>query len=155
MSQSAIRNPQSKISLGFTLVEVVLAMGVMAIGLIGVMGIFPTALNTARDSKQETRVAMLAQNIFSDLRARDAVEVVGATKTKFLNQTTSPVNLTNYYTVDGTLTSGTDAVFQADIAVEPGPTLLPDGFQVTVTFQSKIKRQSPVVFTSLLRKPSN
>lgn len=53
----------------FTLIEIVLAIGIMSFALVGILGLFPVALETARDSKAETQVALLARQIESDLLA--------------------------------------------------------------------------------------
>jgi len=49
-------------------VEVVLALGIASFSLIGILSVFPVALDTAKDSKNETRIALMAQSIFSDLQ---------------------------------------------------------------------------------------
>jgi uncharacterized protein (TIGR02598 family) len=54
---------------GFSLVEVTLALGVMAFALVGIMAMFPIAMESARTSQQETRATFIAQAIFSDLSA--------------------------------------------------------------------------------------
>jgi type II secretory pathway pseudopilin PulG len=56
------------LSRGFSLVEVVLALGVIAFALVGIMGLFPVALKSAQESQRETRATLIAQQIFSDLR---------------------------------------------------------------------------------------
>lgn len=63
---------------GFSLIEVVLALGIASFALIGILSIFPVALGTAQDAVIETKVALIAQNIFSDLRdgAPDEATVV-------------------------------------------------------------------------------
>jgi type II secretory pathway pseudopilin PulG len=46
----------------------VLALGVIAFALVGIMGLFPVAMKTAQESQRETRATLIAQQIFSDLR---------------------------------------------------------------------------------------
>lgn len=53
----------------FSLIEIVLALGVISFALVGIMGLFPVALRSAQESQRETRAALIAQQIFSDLRA--------------------------------------------------------------------------------------
>ncbi len=53
---------------GFSLIEVVLALGVIAFALVGIMGLFPVAMKSAQESQRETRATLIAQQIFSDLR---------------------------------------------------------------------------------------
>jgi len=54
---------------GFSLVEIVLALGIMAFALVGILGLFPAAIETAQESKAETRTAIIAQTIISDIRS--------------------------------------------------------------------------------------
>lgn len=63
---------------GFSLVEVVLALGIVSFSLVGILSLFPVALDTAKDSKNETRVTLIAQTILSDLKSSppDKAEVV-------------------------------------------------------------------------------
>lgn len=59
----------SKISsAGFSLVEIVLALSVIAFALVGIMGLFPVAMKSAQESQRETRATLIARQIFSDLR---------------------------------------------------------------------------------------
>ncbi len=54
--------------MGFSLVEIVLALAVIAFALVGIMGLFPVAMRSAQESQRETRATFIAQKIFSDLR---------------------------------------------------------------------------------------
>jgi type II secretory pathway pseudopilin PulG len=53
----------------FTLVEVIIAMGVLTISLVGILALFPVAFNTARESTYETRVAFIAETILADVKS--------------------------------------------------------------------------------------
>lgn len=53
----------------FTLVEVIIAMGVLTISLVGILALFPVAFDTARESAYETRVAFIAETILADIKA--------------------------------------------------------------------------------------
>lgn len=53
---------------GFSLIEIVLALGIIAFALVGIMGLFPVAMKSAQESQRETRATLIAQQIFSDLR---------------------------------------------------------------------------------------
>jgi len=52
---------------GFSLAEVVIALGVIAVGAIAILAVFPTALQTGRSAQSETRAAQIAQMIFGSL----------------------------------------------------------------------------------------
>ncbi len=54
-------------SQGFTLVEIILAIGILAFSLSAILALFPVAINTARDSRQETTITQIAQSILADL----------------------------------------------------------------------------------------
>jgi hypothetical protein len=53
--------------LAFSLVEVVLALGVIAVGVIAILGVFPIALQTGHSAQDETRAPQIAQTIFGSL----------------------------------------------------------------------------------------
>jgi len=52
---------------GFSLVEVVLALGVLSFSILAIMGIIPAGLSSSRSSQDETRAAQLAQMVFASL----------------------------------------------------------------------------------------
>ena len=54
---------------GFTLVEIALALGVVAFALTAILGLVPVALDAARDSREQVRAALISQLVFGDLRA--------------------------------------------------------------------------------------
>jgi hypothetical protein len=51
------------------LLEVVIALGVIAVGIVGVLAVFPTALQTGHSAQDETRAAHIAQSVFGSLVA--------------------------------------------------------------------------------------
>jgi len=53
----------------FSLLEVVIALGVIAVGIVGVLAVFPTALQTGHSAQDETRSAHIAQSVFGSLVA--------------------------------------------------------------------------------------
>jgi type II secretory pathway pseudopilin PulG len=54
---------------GFSLAEVVLALGVITVGIVAVLGVFPTALQSNHSAQDETRAAHIAQSIFGSIVA--------------------------------------------------------------------------------------
>lgn len=48
---------------GLTLIEILLAMIIMMLGVVGILALFPTALGAARTSMEETNAAILAESI--------------------------------------------------------------------------------------------
>jgi Tfp pilus assembly protein PilV len=53
----------------FSLLEVVIALGVIAVGIVGILAVFPTALQTGHSAQDETRAAHIAQSVFGSLVA--------------------------------------------------------------------------------------
>jgi Tfp pilus assembly protein PilV len=53
--------------LGFTLAEVVIALGVIAVAVLAILAVFPAALQTGHSAQDETRAAQIAQTIFPSL----------------------------------------------------------------------------------------
>jgi uncharacterized protein (TIGR02598 family) len=86
-----------KAQAGFSLVEVTLALGVMAFALVGIMAMFPIAMQAGRESQQETRATFIAQAIFSELSAgTNATNRVLLTRIEPAgNRLTTNVNLAN------------------------------------------------------------
>lgn len=58
----------SKASPAFSLVEVVLALGVAAVAFTSIMALFPVGLDMSRETHEETQAALIAQSILNDLR---------------------------------------------------------------------------------------
>lgn len=52
---------------GFSLVEVVIALGVIAFAIVAILGVVPTGLRTSAGAQDETRAAQLAQAVLSTL----------------------------------------------------------------------------------------
>ncbi|MCX6901672.1 MAG: hypothetical protein NT105_23580 [Verrucomicrobia bacterium] len=57
-------------SSGFSLVEVMLAVGIVAFAVVGVLTAFPVGIEAARDSRDENTAALIADNIFTRLRSQ-------------------------------------------------------------------------------------
>lgn len=55
---------------GFSLVEVVIALGIIAFALVAVLGVFPTGLSSNRTSVSDTRAAALANAVFATIDAQ-------------------------------------------------------------------------------------
>ncbi len=58
------------------MVEVTLALGIIAFALVGVMGLFPAATKAAQESQRETRATFIAQQIFGDLTAAEPTNAI-------------------------------------------------------------------------------
>ncbi len=54
----------------FSLVEVTLALGIVTFGLVGVVGVLPTALASGRQSFDQNRAAAIANTLFTSFRSQ-------------------------------------------------------------------------------------
>ena len=53
----------------FSLLEVVIALGVITVGIVSILAVVPTALQTGHSAQDETRAAHVAQSVFGSLVA--------------------------------------------------------------------------------------
>lgn len=78
---------------GFSLVEVTLAVGIMAFSLVGILGVLPLAMNSGRQSFNQARATAVANSLFATIR----------------NQPFSEIHyLDSQFAADGSPTSGGD-----------------------------------------------
>jgi len=91
----------------FSLLEVVIALGVIAVGIVGVLAVFPTALQTGRSAQDETRAAHIAQSVFGSLVAGATSQFnavpLPPTPSIDLTASSSPTSPTLYADNDGNL----------------------------------------------------
>jgi uncharacterized protein (TIGR02598 family) len=66
----AIASGQEGVRRGFSLAEVVIALGVITIGFVAVLAVLPASLQTGHSAQDETRAAHIAQSIFGNLVAQ-------------------------------------------------------------------------------------
>jgi len=85
-----------KSSPAFSLVEVVLALGVAAVAFTAIMGLFPLGLDMSRETHEETQAALIAQSILGDLR--DDYQAGGTSQTNRRVLVTNAINLANAMT---------------------------------------------------------
>lgn len=64
-----MKAPSRRSQGGFSLVEIVLALGVFSIAIVVLLGLFPTALNTAQSGRGDTIAAQIGRSIIADLRS--------------------------------------------------------------------------------------
>lgn len=88
----------------FSLTEVVVALGIFAVSMVGVLALFPVASSTGRESSEETQAAILAETIISDLRTSTSAKgksggwIVRGPNTFNSLQWLRPISLTNLST---------------------------------------------------------
>src|SRR5205085_3752562 len=138
---------------GFSLVEVVLAIGVVAFCLFAILGMFPVALKTQQTSVRQTTANEILAQILADLRADVRLPPGQASK-----EQTSGFNLhghwadiatpdTIYFTNDGDQTPAggvnvspvpSDAVFRAKITYLLPPTSTTSLASITITWPAQV-----------------
>jgi len=102
-----------KDSPAFSLVEVVIALGIISFAVIAIVGMLPVALKSSQDSMRETDATLIAQRIFSELKTgsggnRSVTTAPDGISTHNINLAT---NSTNYlaFTQDGTVQAYTNS----------------------------------------------
>jgi prepilin-type N-terminal cleavage/methylation domain-containing protein len=95
---------------GFSLVEVVLALAVVAVGLITIIGLFPQGLSSARRAMDDSFCAMVAQDVIAQRRV--LIQSGGAT--------IGGPTVTEWYTGEGTnTTDATIAMYKCEVRSIP------------------------------------
>jgi type II secretory pathway pseudopilin PulG len=56
-------------STAFSLVEIALALGVIAIALVAIFGLIPVGLNASRDASNDTQTTMISEDVYSRVRS--------------------------------------------------------------------------------------
>jgi len=123
---------------GFSLVEVTLSLGIVAFGLITLLGLLPTGLNLVKESADETTAASIARAISADLRSMESTAGSSA-----IHQI--PVGTANsgkaYFNAEGKwLGNGgpyDDAVYTASWTIAARSTQAPPLASIVVTWPSR------------------
>jgi type II secretory pathway pseudopilin PulG len=64
-----MRSSLARLPGAFSLVEVALSLAIISFAIIAIMGLFPVAMQTARESNRETRAALIARRIVDELQS--------------------------------------------------------------------------------------
>lgn len=67
---------------GFTLIEIVISMAILAIGLVGILSLFPVGFDSARRSINLTQASLYAQEKFAEIK-KDGFPAVETTSGTF------------------------------------------------------------------------
>jgi uncharacterized protein (TIGR02598 family) len=92
----------------FSLLEIVIALGVITVGIVAILGLVPTALQTGHSAQDETRAAHVAQSVFGSLVANapsqfNNVRLPPTSALIDLTASSSPTSPTLYADNDGNL----------------------------------------------------
>jgi uncharacterized protein (TIGR02598 family) len=96
----------------FSLVEVVIALGIISFAIIAIVGMLPVALKSSQDSMRETDATLIAQRIFSELKTgsggnRSVTTDPGSTSNHMINLAANSTNCLAF-TQDGTVQTHTN-----------------------------------------------
>ncbi len=127
----------------FSLVEVVLALGVVSFAIVAIFGLIPTGLQTSHSSQDETRAAQLAQAILSSMASQAPTQFASvqlplndnSTAPTFNLSSTSTATIQFYASNDGKLVSAAaNSTYAITVTTNGSPTGLDPGYvnQVTV-----------------------
>jgi uncharacterized protein (TIGR02598 family) len=118
--------------MGFSLVEIMLALAVIAIGLVAVIGLIPQGIQASRDAADNTLAATIAHDTFNQMRQQSLIPA----------GTWPPVSQTVYY--DALATNVINAVTDPQDAY----------FRVVVTPQLSVSVQGLYVVTASVTWPA-
>ena len=85
----------------FTLVEIVLALAVLAFCLVSLFGLFSVGLSNSRKSDENTAIAGMSSQVFGVLRAQNT-NAAGQTVSFYFDADGQMTNASAYYTCDTT-----------------------------------------------------
>jgi type II secretory pathway pseudopilin PulG len=112
--------PKRRGTIAFSLVEVVLALGICTFVLIAVLGLFATGLQSNRESEQEIQAANLASMLITLRTASPTNDIpklanfaipTSAMTNLYTNAYNGGSSLTNYIGLDGQLTNAANAAY--------------------------------------------
>ena len=73
--RSSFRLATARFAAGFSLVEITLALGIVAFGLVGIVGVLPIAMTSSRQSFDKSRAVAIADTLFASFRSQPFNEV--------------------------------------------------------------------------------
>ena len=106
--------------IGFSLVEVVIALGIVSFAVLAIVGMMPMALKSAQESMRETDSTLIAQRIFSELKTGSGgnrsitTDANSGTQTLLLTAHNSTNNFLAFKEDGTVLTNATTAPANAD-----------------------------------------
>ncbi len=95
---------------GFTLIEIVVAIGILAISLMGIIAISGSAIDSTREAEENFQAVQIAANAFDELRS-----------TTFTAPTTFPPRYFDDQAQPLAETQSVDAIYRIDIEATEAP----------------------------------
>lgn len=108
---------------GFTLIEIIISLSILAVGLVGILSLFPIGFDSARRSVDSTQAAVFAHEKLEQLRS-SGFPAVGTTNGTF----TDPI-----YGWTQTVTDGTPAGYLRKVDLTVSWTYRNKSYQRTFT----------------------
>ena len=106
----------------FTLVEVVVALGIVAFGLTVLVGLLPTGLKSNRDSIEESQAVNVMYSVIADRQSTPLDQVSAIYQLPALENVTSQIQASLLLTEDGEVTPQLDdARYRIEYTVRPSP----------------------------------
>ncbi len=129
---------------GFSLVEIVLAIGITSFALIATLGLLPVGLNSLRESSTQTAVANISQYIRGELQ-----QISFNPQASFNVQNLS--SATYYFTKDGVKTDADSGYYQAKFDLTNG-SVGGNTFNATSAQNIKVTLSYPATAAAAARK---
>lgn len=105
---------------GFSLVEVSLALGIVAFGVIAVFGLLPAGLDTFRLSNDTAVSSQILQKIISEAQETDFDQLIKDKTNNPISSGTTGVKAIRYFDDQGKeLTSGSGAIYYVNTRIQP------------------------------------
>jgi uncharacterized protein (TIGR02598 family) len=136
-------------SFAFSLVEVVVALGVVSFAIVAILGLMPTGLQTGRSSQDETRSPQIAQDIFASIASQAQNTYPNAIVSQSVGNFSYPISLTGGpYTLgannDGQLVNPytADLPYKITITINSAPTGFDAGYASELAVRVEPKAQN-------------
>jgi len=122
---------------GFTLIEIIIALTILAIGLVSLAAYLPVALEASRKGSDLTKAAIIAQSLLEEVKTSTYTDITGADDTWHTNG-----SFKSYSDFPG---------FEYRINVSPlGPVDIKD-ITITVRWQFKGKNNTQIFETKIVK----
>jgi uncharacterized protein (TIGR02598 family) len=145
LPKTSNRSARSRSSAGFTLVEVALAVGITAFGIVAILGLFANGLQSSRAVANNTIAAAIGQNLINQFQSQSAVippnyyyARLAYCGSSLLQLKTTALNDPKdcYYDADGNPlgnSTSSDGGFQATYRIDSTSVAVTPLFKITVT----------------------
>jgi type II secretory pathway pseudopilin PulG len=158
-----LRIRMSRRQAAFSLIEIILALGIISFALVGILGLFPVAIDAAADSQHETQAALIARSIFDQLEATPESPVRTVILAKTMDGGTpgpvkvdltqsSPISPVGFDTSGAAISSAVNAPYQVQLSVEPLTTPAYGLTRVSAVVKLAGSKVTAYTFVSILRQ---